>query len=39
MVVLFLERGFSPIRPLVCLDETGKPWVAETRTPLPAAPG
>lgn len=31
-------RPFDPGRPLVCLDETSKQFVAETRTPLPAMP-
>jgi hypothetical protein len=29
----------DPVRPLVCLDETSKQRVAETRTPLPIQPG
>jgi hypothetical protein len=29
----------DPARPLVCLDETSKQLVAETRTPLPVQPG
>jgi hypothetical protein len=32
-------RPYDPQRPQVCLDETSQQWVAETRTPLPAAPG
>ena len=32
-------RPYDPQRPHVCLDETSQQWVAETRTPLPAAPG
>lgn len=32
-------RPYDPQRPQVCLDETSKQLVAETRTPLPAAPG
>ena len=32
-------RPHDPARPLVCLDETSKQLVAETRTPLPARPG
>ena len=32
-------RPYDPRRPQVCLDETSKQLVAETRTPLPAAPG
>ncbi len=32
-------RPYNPARPLVCLDETSKQLVAETRTPLPMQPG
>lgn len=32
-------RPHDPDRPLVCLDETSKQLVAETRTPLPMLPG
>jgi len=32
-------RPYDPARPVVCLDELSKQWVAETRTPLPAQPG
>jgi hypothetical protein len=32
-------RPYDPAYPVVCLDETSKQWVAETRTPLPAEPG
>jgi hypothetical protein len=32
-------RPHDPARSLVCLDETSKQLVAETRTPLPARPG
>ena len=33
------HRPHDPTRPLVCLDETSKQLVAETRTPLPMRPG
>ena len=33
------HRPHDPDRPLVCLDETSKQLVAETRTPLPMLPG
>jgi hypothetical protein len=33
------HRPRDPERPLVCLDETSKQLVAETRTPIPAKPG
>jgi DDE superfamily endonuclease len=32
-------RPHDPARPLVCLDETSKQLIAETRTPLPMLPG
>ena len=32
-------RPFDPKRPVVCLDETSKQLVGETREPLPARPG
>ena len=32
-------RPYDPARPVVCLDELSKQRVAETRIPLPAAPG
>ena len=32
-------RPYDPLRPQVCLDETSKQLVAETRTPVPTAPG
>jgi hypothetical protein len=33
------KRPHDPARPLVCLDETSKQPVAETRTPIPMQPG
>ena len=33
------HRPFDPQRPVVCLDETTKQLVSETRTPLPATAG
>jgi hypothetical protein len=33
------HRPRDPERPLVCLDESSKQLVAETRTPIPAKPG
>lgn len=33
------KRPYDPKRPMVCLDETSKQLVGETRTPVPAAPG
>jgi DDE superfamily endonuclease len=32
-------RPHDPVRPLVCLDETSKQLVAETRAPVPMRPG
>ena len=32
-------RPYDPTHPVVCLDETNKQWVAETRAPLPTEPG
>lgn len=32
-------RPYDPQRPVVCLDEASTPLVAETRVPIPAAPG
>ena len=32
-------RPHDPERPVVCLDETSKQLIAETRTPQPTAPG
>ena len=32
-------RPYDPQRPVVCLDEASKPLVADTRVPIPAAPG
>ncbi len=33
------KRPYDPKRPQVCLDETSKQLVGETRTPIPASPG
>jgi hypothetical protein len=33
------KRPYDPKRPMVCLDETSKQLVGETRTPVPVAPG
>lgn len=33
------HRPYDPRRPQVCLDETNRQLVRETRTPIPAAPG
>jgi hypothetical protein len=33
------QRPHDPLRPVVCLDETSKQLIVETRAPVPAAPG
>jgi hypothetical protein len=33
------QRDYDPKRPVICLDESSKQLVAETRQPIPAAPG
>jgi len=33
------KRPYDPRRPVVCLDETSRQLLAETRVPLPCAPG
>jgi DDE superfamily endonuclease len=33
------HRPYDPDRPVVCLDETSKQLIAETRVPIPAKPG
>jgi hypothetical protein len=33
------HRPRDPERPLVCLDESSKQLIIETRTPIPAKPG
>jgi hypothetical protein len=33
------QKPRDPDRPLVCLDETSKPLIVETRAPIPAKPG
>jgi DDE superfamily endonuclease len=38
-VLAVYERPRDPERPVVCLDETSKQLIAETRMPQPAAPG
>ncbi len=38
-VLAVSTRPYDPQRPVVCLDEASQPLVAETRVPIPAAPG
>jgi hypothetical protein len=33
------HRPYDPLRPVICLDETSRQVLAETRDPLPASPG
>jgi hypothetical protein len=33
------EEPYDPLRPVVCFDESPKQLIAETRVPIPAAPG
>ena len=38
--VLTVYQGpLDPAHPVICMDETSKQWVAETRLPLPVEPG
>jgi hypothetical protein len=39
VVALACTEPHDPARPVVCFDETNKQLIAETRTPLPMAPG
>ena len=38
-ILTVYKRVFNPDEPLVCMDETSKQLTAETRRPIPAAPG
>jgi len=38
-VLAVYKRPYDPERPLVCLDETSKQMIRETRTPIPGKPG
>ena len=38
-VLAVYRRPYDPQRPVVCLDETSKQLIGETRTPVPGAPG
>ncbi len=33
------KRPFDPLNPVICMDESPKQLIAETRTPIPALPG
>jgi len=38
-VIEVYHRPHDPDRPVVCVDETSKQLIAETRKPIPAKPG
>jgi len=38
-VIEVYQRPHDPERPVVCLDETSKQLIAETRVPIRAKPG
>jgi len=38
-VIEVYHRPHDPDRPVICVDETSKQLVIETRTPIPAKPG
>jgi hypothetical protein len=38
-ILTVYKRAFNPDEPLVCMDETSKQLTAETRRPIPVAPG
>lgn len=38
-VLELYHQPYDPARPVVCMDETSKQLVAETRVPIPAGPG
>ena len=38
-VLKLYEEPYDPARPVICMDETNKQLVGETRTPMPASPG
>jgi hypothetical protein len=38
-VLELYHQPYDPARPLVCMDETSKQLVGETRTPIAAGPG
>ena len=39
MVLDVYKRPFDPLHPVVCMDESPKQLIAETRIPIPASPG
>jgi hypothetical protein len=38
-VLQVYKRPYDPLRPVVCMDETSKQLIGETRTPVDPAPG
>src|SRR3954471_17805901 len=38
-VLQVYKRPYDPLRPVVCMDETSKQLIGETRLPVDAAPG
>jgi len=39
MVLDVYKRSFDPRYPVICMDESPKQMIAETRVPIPASPG
>jgi len=39
MVLDVYKRPFDPLNPVICMDESPKQLIAETRNPIPASPG
>jgi len=39
MVLDVYKRPFDPFHPIICMDESPKQLISETRKPIPAAPG
>ena len=39
MVLDVYKRPFDPLHPIICMDESPKQLISETRKPIPASPG
>ena len=39
MVLDVYKRPYSPLNPIICMDESPKQLISETRVPIPASPG
>ncbi len=39
LVLDVYKRPYDPLYPVVCMDESPKQLIGETRTPIPASPG